>query len=128
MPLNFYTAQTDNNPEHKIKPDFGNRLGNREYCFRYPGQVRLSWVSVGFSYLFSFDTNWQIGKFDYTQSSNKKFGEKDSVTNCEPTILRILKSRRSEILPVQLLQDQLEENWWQGDDGIFFKCNLTKFF
>ena len=37
----------------------------------------------------------------YTPKSNKKFGEKDSVTHCEPTILQIgdLEIRRSESLP-----------------------------
>ena len=31
-----------------------------------------------------------MSDFDYTPKSNEKFGEKDSVTSCEPIILEII--------------------------------------
>ena len=65
-----------------------NMLGQRERSSRYPVSVRLSWVSVGFS-LANCDERVCVHA-----KSDKKFGEKDIVTNCEPTALRILENWR----------------------------------
>ena len=58
------------------------QLGHRERSSRYPGQVRLSRVSVGFN--LKIHCNEQL---HLRPKSDNKFREKNCVAHCKPTIV-----------------------------------------